>query len=144
MAHSLLNKQGTDFDKAAVAREAKARIWAAGRMGGPSAARREAFQMSQELRSIARDTNAFVSLAPVLAIVGVVLGVILAVLILAALAPTFFQAVADLTGAFVNADTNSTLANTILGIIAIIVPLVLIFGFIGLVVYVAKFRKGGY
>lgn len=92
----------------------------------------------------AKDTGGFVSLQPVLAIVGIVLSVILAVLILAALAPTFFTAVADLTGAFVNADTNSTLANTILGIIAIIVPLVLIFGFIGLIIYAARFRRGGY
>lgn len=87
------------------------------------------------------DERGFVSLGPVLTIVGVVLGTIVAVLVLAALAPTFFTAVADITGALTNADLNNTLANTIAGIVAIVVPLALLFGFVALI-FKVKDRMG--
>lgn len=80
----------------------------------------------------------FVSLAPIMGIVGTVLIVIIVVLVLAALAPTFFQAVADITGALLSADLNSTLANTIAAIVAILVPLALLFGFVVLIFRATK------
>lgn len=88
-------------------------------------------------------TLAFVSLTPIVAIIGVVLVVIIVVLVLAALAPTFFQAVADITGALLSADLNSTLANTIAGIVAILVPLVLLFAFVALIFRATKMGNKG-
>jgi len=105
-----------------------------------------AWVAKQYAKSPVMGTAAFVALTPIITIIGTVLLVIIVVLVLAALAPMFFTAVADLTGAFNTADTNSTIANTILGILAILVPLILVFGFIGLIVYATAFRKkkGGY
>lgn len=87
-------------------------------------------------------TMALVSLAPVLVVVGAVLTVIIVVLVLAALAPEFFQAAADITGAITQADLNNTLANTIAGIVAILVPLILLFAFVALIFKAAKIRGG--
>lgn len=87
-------------------------------------------------------TLALVGLGPIMGLVGAVLLVIIVVLVLAALAPTFFQAVADITGALLSADLNSTLANTIAAIVAILVPLALLFGFVGLIfVAVRRFKS---
>lgn len=105
------------------------------------------FAMVQSLFALAMKrsvlgTVAFVSLGPIVSIIGAVLVVIIVVLVLAALAPTFFQAVADITGALLSADLNSTLANTIAAIVAILVPLVLLFGFVGLIfVAVRRFKN---
>lgn len=112
---------------------------------------RSAFAQSVERKNkimarMKRDENAFISLGPVMGIIGTVILVIIVVLVLAALAPEFFQAVADITGALLSADLNSTLANTIAAIVAILVPLVLLFGFVGLVFAAANSfrRRGGY
>jgi hypothetical protein len=97
------------------------------------------------LAKFAEDHTGFVTLGPIMNIVGVILIVIISVLILAALAPTFFEAVGNLTAAFLNADLGSPLANTIAGIVAILVPLALLFGFAFLVFRAAKFKgSGGY
>jgi len=92
-------------------------------------------------RGFLANTAAFVSLSPIVAIVAVVLTVIIVVLVLAALAPEFFQAAADITGVLLNADLNSSLANTVAGIVAVLVPLVLLFGFIALIFRAAKGMK---
>lgn len=87
------------------------------------------------------DSQALVSIGPALAIVGVVLATLISVLILAALAPDFFAGVADITGVLTTADLNNTLANTIAGIVAILVPLVLLFAFVGLIFKAAKMKN---
>jgi hypothetical protein len=84
-------------------------------------------------RDLAFDTRGFVSLGPVLGLAGLVLGVVVSVMLLAALAPIYFPAVKNITSEFAEADTGSALANTILGIVAIIIPLALTFGFAYLV-----------
>lgn len=94
------------------------------------------------MTKLAKNESAFASLSPIMGLVGTVLIVIIVVLVLAALAPTFFSAVADITGALLSADLNSTLANTIAAIVAILVPLVLLFGFIGLIFLAANKFKG--
>lgn len=88
-------------------------------------------------RGFIRNAAAFVSLAPALAIAGVVLATIIGVLLLAALAPEFFNATGDLTDAFTNSGLGGT-AGVIIGILAIVVPLVLVFAFVTLVMRVAK------
>lgn len=107
---------------------------------------RSAYAQAVERKNkLMKDRDGFASLAPIMAVIGSVLVVIIVVLVLAALAPTFFQAAADITGALLDADLNSTLANTIAGIVAILVPLVLLFGFVGLIfVAVRRFKGGSY
>lgn len=90
-------------------------------------------------RGFLANTAGLFALAPILAVVGVVLATIIGVLILAALAPEFFNATGELTDAFTNSGLTGT-AGVIIGILAIIVPLILVFGFVALVVRVA--RKG--
>lgn len=95
--------------------------------------------------TLAMGTAGFASLSPIMGVIGAVLVVIIVVLVLAALAPIFFQAAADITGALLDADLNSTIANTIAAIVAILVPLVLLFGFVGLIfVAVRRFKGGSY
>jgi mannose/fructose/N-acetylgalactosamine-specific phosphotransferase system component IID len=96
-----------------------------------------------KMQEMKNDDRGLLSLGPVLAIVGVVLAVIIGILVLAALAPTFFQAVADITGALTDADLNNSLANTIAGIVAILVPLALLFVFVALVFKFGHVKKGG-
>lgn len=141
----LLNEQGTAFNTSAVAAEAKRRIWHAGMIGGVRAAKNAAKEFKAELKAFADNSGGFVQLGPVLTVVGTVLTVIIVVLVLAALAPEFFQAAADITGALTTADLNNTLANTIAGIVAILVPLVLLFAFVALIFRAAKGGgDGGY
>lgn len=54
----------------------------------------------------------------------IILVPIVAVLLLSELAPLFFDALANLTTALVGASTGSDVADAILGIFAIIVPIV--------------------
>lgn len=82
--------------------------------------------------------QAMVSLGPVLSVVGIVLGAIISILVLAALAPDFFAAVGSIVENLSTADLGSPLANTIAGIIAILVPLVLLFGFVALIFKASK------
>lgn len=88
-------------------------------------------------RGFARNMAAFVSLGPVLAIVGIVLGVIIAVLVIAALAPNFFNATGDITDAFTNSGLSGT-AGVIAGIVAILIPLALLFALTTLVLKVVR------
>lgn len=92
--------------------------------------------LKEQLKARKMNTSGFVSLGPLLAIAGVILAVIIAVLLLAALAPEFFNATGDLTDAFTNSGLTGT-AGVIVGILAIVVPLVLVFGFVSLVMRVA-------
>jgi hypothetical protein len=100
--------------------------------------------MAKANQQFQNDTRGLVNLGAALSLVAIIVGVILAISVLAALAPTFFGAVKNLTLAFASPDTGSSLADTILGIIAFIIPLVLVFGLVGLVFYVARKMKLGY
>lgn len=88
-------------------------------------------------RGFLRNVAAFVSLGPVLAVVGVVLGVIITVLVIAALAPDFFNATGDITDAFTNSGLSGT-AGVIAGIVAILIPLALLFALTTLVLKVIR------
>lgn len=100
--------------------------------------------MAKANQSFSSDTRGLVNLGAALGLVAIVVGVILAISVLAALAPTFFSSVKNLTTAFATPDTGSTLANTILGVISFVIPLVLVFGFVGLIFVIAKKMKGSY
>lgn len=100
-------------------------------------------RMIMVLHSRPMGTLAVVALSPVIALVGVVLAVIIVILVLAALAPTFFSAVRNITQNISSADLGSPLANTIAGIVAILVPLALLFGFIFLIFRAIGKMKGG-
>lgn len=94
--------------------------------------------------SLARDEAANINVGPILNIALAVVGAVVILSILAALAPQFFTAVGDTVSALLAANTNDSTADTVLGVMATVVAIVLALGFIGLLFAVTKFGvKGG-
>jgi len=77
------------------------------------------------------------------AIVIAIFGPIIGAQLLASLLPDYFASVATIFSAFTNADVNSTLGNTILHSMAILVLLAAIFAPIGLAVAVFAVKRYG-
>lgn len=90
----------------------------------------------------ATDSNAFLNMGAFLTLAGVVLGAVVGVILLSALAPTFFSAIADLSGTFQTADLNDTTANTIANsVFPLIIALGGLFAIAGLVFLAIKLKK---
>lgn len=89
--------------------------------------------------SFAQDSRANLNFLP---IVFTIVGAVVVLSLVAALAPTFFTAVGDTVTALTDAETNNTVANTILGVMTIVVALVLALGFIALILRATKIGGG--
>lgn len=97
----------------------------------------------QPIRSLIKDTRGYLNLNFALTIVAVIIGAVVGLFILAALAPMFFTAIADLVGAFNDGTTNSTAADSLLPVFGLLVAFAGVFALVGLAIYVVKIRKSG-
>lgn len=82
------------------------------------------------LAALVAATAGAASLGGSLSMVWIIIGAVVSITILAALAPTFFTAIADLVGAVVNGETNSSVANVLLAIFGLVLAVSLVVGFI--------------
>jgi hypothetical protein len=96
-------------------------------------------------RSFARDTYAFVQWTWIGSLIGSILVTLLTVILLNSMSGDFFGAVADFTGTLDTTDFNSTLANAIAGIFALIFPVIALLAYLGLAFlgFEVLRRKGG-
>lgn len=81
-------------------------------------------------RSFRGDTNAFIQMATLWSLIAAVVTALILLLTLNLLAPDIFTAVADLTNTLATAELNSTLAEGIAEVIALILPVGFIVAFI--------------
>lgn len=91
--------------------------------------------------SLKEDEGGFISLGPVVTLIGAVLLTVVVLLVLNALAPNFITSVADLTSTIANSEWNNTIANAIADIVAILIPLAGIFALTGLIFAALEFGR---
>lgn len=80
-----------------------------------------------------------VNIGPLLAVALSIVGAVVILSIVAALAPTFFTSVGDTVTALTNANTNNTVADTVLGVMVIVVAITLALGFVALIFKATRF-----
>lgn len=95
----------------------------------------------QEKESFGEDEWGFISLGPIISLVGAVILTVIVLLVLNALAPDFITAVADLTSTIANSEWNNTIANAIADVVAILIPLGGIFALTGLIFAALEFGR---
>jgi hypothetical protein len=76
-----------------------------------------------------------------LVLAGAIIGAVVGAQVIAALAPTWFAAVADLAGTFDNTTTNDSTADSLLPIFRLLVALAGVFAIVGAALLVARFRS---
>lgn len=86
--------------------------------------------LKTSMRTLAADTRAAAGLGSSLSMVWVIIGTVISITILAALAPTFFTAIADLVSAVTTGTTNSTVADALLVIFGLVLAVSLVVGFV--------------
>ena len=86
---------------------------------------------NQRKSKLSDDESGFINLGSVTGILSVVILGIVILLILAALAPTYLTAVADLVGAMEAGTTNNTAADSLLPVFGLLVALGGVFALVG-------------
>lgn len=81
--------------------------------------------------NFAKDRNAFVNMGSFTGILTVVIVGIVILLILAALAPTYLTAIADLVAALEGGTTNNTTADSLLPVFGLLIALGGVFALVG-------------
>lgn len=107
--------------------------------------RREAAQEKRQLAFenpvLKQDEAAQINIGAALTLVGVIIGAVVGIQVLAALAPTWFDATGDLSENFTNADVGDPQANALAnGVFPFIIALVGVFAIVGLAFGVMKLR----
>lgn len=87
------------------------------------------------------DERGFINMGSFTGILTVVIVGIVILLILAALAPTYLTAIADLVGALENGDTNNTTANSLLPVFGLLIALGGVFALVGFAFLAYKRRN---
>lgn len=91
------------------------------------------------------DERGLINLGGVLGIAGVIIGAVVSIILIAALLPTFLDAVSDVTGAFndANTTTGDDTADSLLPIFGLLVAFAGLFAIVGLVFLAVRLRRGG-
>lgn len=97
----------------------------------------------RSLQNLKNDLSGFLNLNHALTIIAIVITAVVGLFILAALAPMFFQAIADLVGAFNEGSTNSSAADSLLPVFALLVAFAGVFALVGLAILVVRIRRTG-
>lgn len=93
--------------------------------------------------TVKADEYANISIAGALTVAGVIVGAVVGLSVLAALAPTWFDATGDLAENFTNADVGDTTANNIANtVFPLIIGLLGVFAIAGLAFAAMKLRGG--
>lgn len=96
---------------------------------------------NKKLREFEGDDDAFVNMGSFTGILTVVITGIVILLIIAALAPTFLRAVADLVTALEGGTTNNTTADSLLPVFGLLVALGGVFALVGYAFLAYRRRK---
>lgn len=96
----------------------------------------------EETGGFAQDERGMLETGKALAIVGVVIGAVVTALVLAAVAPEFFGAVADLNAVFTNESTTTgdATADSLLSVFPIIIGITGLFAIAGLAIVAFRLR----
>lgn len=96
---------------------------------------------NQHSKGLRTDESGFINMGTITGILTVVVVGIVVLLILAALAPTFITAVADLVFALESGSTNNTTADTLLPVFGLLIALGGVFAIVGYAFLAYRRRK---
>lgn len=100
-------------------------------------------RLSGAMRRLRREDDGAMNANAALGIVGVIIGAVVGITVLAALAPTYFTSLSDMTSVFtdVNTSTGNADADALLPVFSLLAAFAGLFAIVGLVIYTVKLRK---